>query len=524
MIQVIRKQPIQAKFNCEDCDEYALMQLTTYEDEQRIQVLSTPRQIKPFAFADWILSGDVQFYGSLTRFLFTGPATLEIPVELKPYRRYRIELNVMFQSVPDGGGYRVRMNDQWVALPDTDGSAGTYSIVSGKIVAHLTTIAIGPPRLVISTTGAGLDVAISDITVSEISRVGMRVLDVNKEVLIDYGITNTVEVPHTNISTCFIDWSEVAYAGICYLAFYDYFLSTENQIVNPEFASGFTGWGSLYGSALEWNHISVLPTGAVYPAPGTIVADNTLVQKLVVPGGAKYNLSFILAGISAGEGVFAFFFANGEPGASVLFTTAGTQTREIDLTALSGAVELWVGFEPRNPNVDIYIRSVVLKSTAEYSNVTNPFNLQVRHSSTLVLSGRCNASAFGFNFDSFFMRCRIRATLEYIQYPDKTEQYEWSDSQEDILTADAKKHYLLNVLGAPEYLHDALQLIRLCDEFTIGNTSYIRAGDYDLNRTDGICPAGASFEVREKQGIEDNDYAGDDDEYTDIGYTRKGYW
>lgn len=526
MIEVLKHQPIQTRFRCTDCDEYSLMQLVIPDDEQRVQVKCHPRKaLQPFLYTDWTLTGAVSFETDFTRFQFSGTASVSVPVSMVYGRRYRIEINAAFTTIPDGAGYRVKLNNQWVQLPDA--TNGAYSIVGGKIVAYVTAHTLVSPALLIETTGAGLSLLLFDISVAEISRAGLMVLDASKNLIVDFGLTNSVEMADSNITTLWIDWSEVDYEGICYLCIYDTLDFNTQLLVNGDFSTDILGWDNGIDGVqphAQWAWFGGVPTRAWYTGAGT-TGFNQLTQLITVPGGSLYNLQFTVSGITplSGEGVSVSFVINGTETTGTAYTLTNSYTQELDLSAYTGMVEVRVVFTPIHTTDTFFIYGVSFKRVQDTSNITNPFTLQVKHSGTVVFFGRSNASAHGFNFTNYFAQMRVRARVEYIQYPDKTDIYEWSDNVEDIIDSEAKKNYRVQVLGNPEYIHDALRLMRLCDNYTINDIYYIRAGDYELEKTKDMCPAGATFELREKTGIADNEYNAED-EYTDAGYTERGYW
>lgn len=523
-IEVIRNQPVQTKFNCCSCDEYSRMQLVIPGDEQRIQVKRTPYTTPVFLLnlTPWTTFGDIsETPGLLTA---TGYGTAYKNVTLAAGRTYQIEFDVDITELDDNGGYRLFVNDRYVNLPDATG--GSYSIVSGRIVAFYTanTVVALPAIIFQTAVGAVTNLTISNITIAELSQPGMMVLDDAKQLLVNLTNITAVDIPDSNITTFWIHWADVTYTGICYLSFYDLLFFDSNLILNGTFNTSLANWDNYFDETLQWDWFGGIPTRAQYQGTGDSHG-NQLTQMVEVPGGSICQLAFTVSGIGigGGEGCYVSYVINGVATTPTLYSITNAYTETLDLSGYTGLVQVRVVFKPKNVTDTIFIYNVSFKQVADRSNISNPFSLQPKHSGTLVFHGRCDGPAYNFDWTNFFSRLRIRARIEYKGYPDTTELYEWSNKVEELLDADSKKHYLITILGNPEYLHDALRLIRLCDAFTINGKFYVSASDYELKKTEGVCNSAASFEVREKIGLPNN-APGTGDEYADSGYVDEGYW
>lgn len=517
-IRVVRNQPIQTQFNKNfSCDTYELMQLVQPSDFQKVQFVCTPHKIPTtLSGGVWATTGLIGNASNILTAIGAGTASKASGVGA--WKRYQIQFDIKFLAIDNTGGYRVKINNQWLALPDA--SNGNYSILSGPITCYITmSNSITDPNIIFETAGAGTGLTIKNITIGELSSVAMSVLDENLQQITNVGQVYTQYIPNSGIATVNIIWSDLYNAGVtglCYLYFYDAMNYGNNLLVNPTFTGGLTGW-----TAYQWGYDNSLGWGATYDGTGSTYA-NELYQEVIVPGGAKYRLTFTMYG----SRVFVTPSINGAVQASTQYTSLGTavKTHEIDLSAYSGYVSLRVAFMPVLPTYVIRLSTISLVRFFDAVTVSNIFDLQPRHPNTLLIKGKCNQAAFGFDFSNFDMSIRVHGHVLYKEYPDTTDVYNFSNEVGKILEADAEKLYEVTIRAAPEYHHDTIRLMRQCDTFSINNNVLLKQGNYEVKPTYDLPITEAQFLVRNWQGLEDNSYSIGRLSYAEPGYVVEGYW
>ena len=122
---------------------------------------------------------------------------------------------------------------------------------------------------------------------------------------------------------------------------------------------------------------------------------------------------------------------------------------------------------------------------------------------------------------------RVSGNILYKEYPDKTEDYNFSDDTVSLLSVDADKLYQVTVNGSPEYIHNAVRIIRLCDSFMVNGKEYIKAGNYDISPSLKLSSPSATFNVKPKYGIPDNTKESTaiyEQGYVASGYVDAGYY
>lgn len=160
----------------------------------------------------------------------------------------------------------------------------------------------------------------------------------------------------------------------------------------------------------------------------------------------------------------------------------------------------------------IYIDNLTLMEVT-HEDCSYPFNLQHSHPDTLLIKYRNNEPAFGWPpprdyyyvpLDAYFS-LRIKAFLKNPRYPEENETHEYSDGSTAILYGSTRKIYELQIADAPEYIHDALRVAFLHDEFYIDGKRYVKLpGDYTPMWRRGRCVASALVEVEEAEQLTKN--------------------
>ncbi len=509
MIEIIRNQPIQALAAVKhhlSCPEYDFMQLVQKSDVQRVMVKRTPAQLtgnySPISFT--CAGGMVSSPGALTS---TGAGDAYYTTGIQPNNTYRVAFRVSFTQFDPTGGYRVKLNNQWLALPDASG--GAYSILSGSVEAYLDIPgSVTDYDLIIEVTGADNIVAISSINVASLSKIETTVLDETKAViqtLAGSTITNYSNSPFSHIT---IDWSTITGTGIRYLRINDTVLLNTDMITNGTFEFDLIPWEDETGGSptSDWTWDAGSGGRAYYDGTGS---GGGISQSVVLPGGSVSEITFTVSGIGigSGEGLQVIVKIEDTELPAVNYTITGPYTLAVDLSGYTGFVDVRVIFKPLNNTDTIYLDTVSLIRLYDSDNTSVPFNLQTKHSFTLLLYAVCDAPAFGFPFgNNFYLRMRTKGEINYLGYPDKTELYDFSNNESDILEANRQKTYRTLIHGSEEYVHDAISAMLLCDTLTIDGKEYVREGGYEMEPTAGIHKASARFDVRDKIGIAANYY------------------
>lgn len=502
-ILIVKNQPVQALRNLDACSETKNMQLVQTNDTQRVQVRLSPHNetelISESTFssgATWTLGGTATISGGKLNMTGATSAQSAAIGTLTAGVRYRVRFTVAFNTIDNSGGYRIKLNNQYVKLADASG--GTYSIMQGTIDAYILVASLVNATLVIETTGVDTDVEFDSMSLMELSQAGLQVLDAEYNILDDYNDTYTTYEADSNIATVRLPWSSQT-PGIVYWSIYDMLNYDTNIVLNGTFTGDLMWWTST-GS---WN-------AGLDNAVTSGTDMGVLQQTITLPGGAKYDLQFTVTGLTPGVEALQVYYIVDNLGTYLSaieeYATIGTKTLTIDLSEFTGVRDLVLNFKPKNASDVLTLDNVSLKRKLDTATITNPFKLAAKHFNTLLLYATNAHPAYGFNFNEFTMTMRLRADLEYKGYPDTTEVFRFSNASHDVLSSITDKLYDVRCKGMPEYMHDALRIIRLCDTFTIDGTAYVPDGEYNVNRQDKIHNAPAVFSVKEKQGIEENSY------------------
>lgn len=504
-VTIIPNQPAAAIYPYETTRKIPLIQLfqkVETADTQAIQVECSPATERTaIAPASFTKTGDFAASGSDLVCPGTGSATYATGIVAN--RRYEIRFTVTFNAVDISGGYRLKLNNSYLELPDA--SAGTYSILSGTISAYYGAGSIATSDLVIEVAGADTDVEFTSISITQLSEPDCDVLDENRELLDSSPFT--VSSPYTkNYSTISVDWSLVTGTGTRYLHIYDSILFDTDLLTNGTFATDINSWTTEAGGTTDWVW-SAANGGQAEWAGGTA---STLSQEITVPGGAKYYLDFTATGLAIDGSESLGVTVKINTTTTVLnqsVTQTGAYQYWVDLTDYSGSFyTLRVTFRPGNTSMTMGVSGVSIKRKFDSRNgITCPYSLLETHFATRLFYADNSDTAFGFT--ELSMKIRARADVEYGKYPDDSNDYSFSDNSNEILLAYPEKVHTVTVMGLPEYLHDCLRVMRLSDTFRIDDVDYFRVGEYSVKRTQHQNMAMATFDVKDKTGIDRNTYA-----------------
>lgn len=488
----------------------------------------------PMSLANWTLDAGFTITSGVLHGVNVVPgnaAQTISPIGFVAGRLYLIQIDVDVVSAGTataGQGWIVAANGDYLQLPDSIPLSDGYnqSLTASWLYSPS---AITTDNILFTTDNATIDFDVNYVRVYEISQVGLALysgatlvdtvtplsnpsflkyyfngaLFMNNGSLVG-GVTNIILESVTNVSVMwemYIDaWEDVTSETGCLTArFYDTMLLT-NRVRNGTFTGGLDHWivGDMWGAGAFSNACFTLTGGT----PGN------LSQTIYLEGGRTYTLSFSLSGISGSNTMQAQYLYGGDT-ETVEYNSNGTQTYEVDLTALTGIQTLTIVFMygGSSPEETFCIDSVTtLTEDIDDFNVSNCINIQSEHPCTLLLYAINLDNAFGLDYTSGSLQhwLRVYGKIKYSGYPDEADIFRFSDNSNSILWAIAEKEFEVIIGDAPEAIHDCLQILRLHDIFQIDGSSYIKSGNYDLNRRRSSDNSQAVFTVKEQQGVSSN--------------------
>ena len=74
------------------------------------------------------------------------------------------------------------------------------------------------------------------------------------------------------------------------------------------------------------------------------------------------------------------------------------------------------------------------------------------------------------------------------------------------MRANPIKLYQLTIFGQPEYIHNALALVRLFDRFFIDEERMFPAGNYEVDKVEDVIKQGAKATLKKSFGLEPNTF------------------
>lgn len=502
-INITRAQPVQplANWDADVATEYELMQLMLPGSSQEFQIeLSPATPPSPISVGGFTLSGGMTVVGSALS--CTGAGTATINPGLVANTSYAITVRVSLSSLQETGGFRLRLNNQEVELADK-GTTTNNSIISGTITTYHRVGTVTSSLLEIIVSGAFLPMTFQSISVTPLSVPELKFLDETKTELVATGFTIS-DTNRVNIKRIRANWTNVS-NGIRYISVKDTVRFNTQLIKNGYFNASVADWEQEDGTALaDWTWDAANGNSAYYDNGG----GTSLAQTQIVPGGGRYTIDIDCYGnpiLAVGR---AYVRINGvkQPEISITGNTVGQI--EVDLKYYTGFVNLQVVILPFISSRTLWIGEVVMKRVEDTGNISTPYQLgETNYKDTLALRATCAEPAHGLIMgNDLTLSLLVPGRLKYIDYPDKAENYLFSDRETRLLESAAEKEYQVTVHGSPEYLHDAIRLMRLCDTFTINGKEYISRGKYELKPTEGIDSAGAVFRVIDKLSLLPNEY------------------
>lgn len=505
MITIIPNQPLAQRLQYinRHITDRELMQQVQADDVQRLQVqrgITGSRSV--LNHTAFTKTGGIT--GSASTLTAAGAGTATANSGISGGNAYEVRYVVSFSAIDNTGGYRIKLNNAYLPMPDA--SAGAYSILSGTITLYYNVASLTTSDLVFETTGADTELTISSISVTQITAVRCDILDENFDVLDSNPFTITT-YSNNNLADIAVDWSQCSSNGTRYLHVAANTNFDTELFTNPTFVTDIVGWTASNGGSTDWVW-DAANGGEARWAGGTA---STLSQEITVPGGSIYTLVFTATGLAANGSESLGVTATVNSTDEVLDTSVvinGTHTVEIDLSEYENTfVALRVTFRPGTLLQTMGCSGASIKRTLDVQGITVPCRVLSTQLNTHILYATNTGSAFGLDFTGYFMKLRLKARKEYTKYPDTTDMATFSDNSNDLTLSYPEKVQTITVYGAPEYLHDAIRLMRLCDTFQYDGEDYVQAGEYAIRRTEYINPANAQFDVKDKVSVERNTYS-----------------
>lgn len=504
MINIIPNQPLAQRLQYinRQIPDLELQQLVQADDIQKMQVTRGIIEERSYiANSSFAKAGGMA--GSGTTLACTGSGNALATSAISAGKTYEVSFRVLFNATDNTGGYRVKLNDDY--LPLADASGGAYSIIGGNITLYYYVSTLTTTDFLFDVDGADTDIEISGISITRISDVRCDILAEDFSVLNSNPFT-IATYSNNNLADITIDWSLCSSNGIRYLHVADNINFDTELLTNSTFATDVAGWTNNSGGALEWIWSSANGGEAQWPGSGT---NSGLSQTITAIGGSKYDLVFTTTGLSLGsESVGATIYINGTVFYTGNVTLNGSTTYSIDLSDYENQfVTIKVTFRPGTISQTVGISGVSLKRKLDVQGITVPCKVLTNQLNTHLLYGTNTGNAFGFYFNRFYFKMRVRSRKEYTGYPDTTDMASFSDNSNDLTLSYPEKKHTVTIYGAPEYAHDCIRLMRLCDTFTYDGTDYVQAGEYSLKRTEHLNMALAQFDIKDKTGVERNTYS-----------------
>lgn len=475
--------------------------------------------------AGWTIAG-----GKLVATNISGTSANSGSLGLTVGKLYLVEMAVVVTSPGSAGageGWLALINDNYLQLPDDIalGLGYNQSLTASWLYSPT---AINSDYFLFSCNESTIDFEVDYVRVFEVSMPGIALYSGNTLVdnitsfsgdnFLKYyfqgelfmnngsligGITNILYETETDLTSdgvpvmweMYIEtWDSVTSETGCLTArFYDTVFLTD-RIRNGIFDGNLDWWTAGSG----WTYSS---GKACYSSIGGITS---LTQTVILTGGVRHLLSLSVSGATGNESVNVFYTING--GAPIQATAAFVYI--IDLTSETTeliTVEIQIQVATSSDTLCVDDISLVAESPDDF-NTTNCINIQSEHPCTILLYAINFDNAFGLDYTTGSLQqwLRVYGKIKYNDYPEEAEVFKFSDNSHQIMFASSEKEYEVIIGDAPEQIHDCIAILRLHDIFQIDGYSFVRSGNYDLNRRRSSDNSQAIFTVKEQDGVSSN--------------------
>jgi len=311
--------------------------------------------------------------------------------------------------------------------------------------------------------------AIQNVELKPISNRGvLAVTDLDDNVVT--AITNPNYFTFTDgfITTSIESWDSLAIPDGCYkFAVASACQCSQFGFIGDEFDTPNQFVVSVGGSS------NVDISGGAMSVTNSGVSAVTVLKVGVLCVGIEYTVEYTLTGMSVGDNFrLAAGTANG-----ILRTADGTYTETITVTASNDNAQdlrFIFGFVGGLHAVDVTDFSIEA-TTPIVTYRSTPFSLKDSHDcpNCTVLVEACGNGdqlGFGFNGSGFKPVIRLEGTYRGSGYPSVSSEYEFASGKSSTTYARLKKAKSL-LFGAPEYVHDFMQLLRFIDNVYINGVN-----------------------------------------------------
>ena len=271
--------------------------------------------------------------------------------------------------------------------------------------------------------------------------------------------------------------------------------SFSNVVVNGTFTGTDAPWQYTNGGA-GWSYDAgnnrVCRVFAVASA---------IEQAIAFVTGIEYSYSFTISNYSAGfiTPIFA--------GVSLAPVSAdGTYTGTF--TAAGGTVARFQSNSNGTFCLDNVTIAPVINSSIQPAGTAACYKLADEYPNTKLLTWYNDDDGFGFPYAGktppLKHYLRVQATKHQPRYPEEGETIRYSNGLKKKMTSHIEKIYTLNILQLPQYLHDAIGIMRGHDHvFIDGQEIYCLVGEYTPDWVFGHNLANGSLEIQNI--VQDND-------------------
>lgn len=190
------------------------------------------------------------------------------------------------------------------------------------------------------------------------------------------------------------------------------------------------------------------------------------------------------------------------------FSTTGNKTGVVTVAAPLNSNVFQIGFlgDGISTTTNVYVSNIELYAITEVDTdyVSQCFKLIPSAGCTRLVEAYCDNNTMGFNFSDtgFVITQRIPIVTVNPAYPTIGQDYIFSDGERKMVTAQSEKYWTLRTEFIPEWSHDALRVMKLCDHFLIEDDEYFsKPDDYTpdyLGNNDYVRLSSVSFEIRKK--------------------------
>lgn len=469
--------------------------------------------------AGWTISG-----GKLRATNISGTNAFSGPLQLSVGKLYLVQIEITVTSVGSAGadeGWLALINNDFLKLPNTTlGFGYNQSLTASWIYSPA---AINTNDFIFSANENTIDFEVEYVKVLELSQPGLAIMQngIVVEEIVSFsgsnflkyyfngtlfmnngsligGITNILYESVTDVTAMwelYIDtWESVTdETGCLTVRFYDTVFWT-NRIRNPNFTTDLSFWTAGSG----WTQSA---GQACYSSGGAIAA---LTQTTILMGGIEYRFQI---GSSSETGLESLVFSYSINGGPAITPSSPDNEWTIDLTGETGLVTVVVSIRVGTSTDTICIDDILLIAQGyDDVNETNCINIQTEHPCTILLYAINWDNAFGLNYTTGDLQqwLRVYGKIKYSDYPEEVEVFKFSDNSNQIMFASSEKEFEVIIGDAPEQIHDCISILRLHDIFQIDGYSFVRSGNYDLNRRRSSDNSQAIFTVKEQQGVSSN--------------------